>query len=238
MEQIKISAKNLGQVALEDFCERCFWIKLKTANKLPWQIFPGIFSSIDAYTKKCAHALLDQGFDHLPWLKDIGGIARYHKTPHHTKFKTDFPGFGITLNGITDDIFELTDGSFVIPDYKTAKYTANQDKLLPLYAIQLNGYKAIAEATGFDKVSSLWLVYFEPATDEEDAKSRTGIGGFSMAFTAKPVQVAIDRPALDAALQKTREIYDATVLPKKAEGCKDCDSMSGIIDLLAKMPPL
>ena len=36
MEQIKISAKNLGQVALEDFCPRCFWIKLKMANKLPW----------------------------------------------------------------------------------------------------------------------------------------------------------------------------------------------------------
>ena len=237
MEQIKISAKNLGQVALEDFCPRCFWIKLKMANKLPWQIFPGIFSSIDAYTKKCAHALIDKG-ERTGWMQAMGDIRAYHKTPHWSKFKADFPEYGITLNGIMDDIFELADESFVIPDYKTAKYTANQDKLLPLYAIQLNGYKAIAEATGFDKVSSLWLVYFEPATDEEDAKSRTGIGGFSMAFTAKPVQVAIDRPALDAALQKTREIYDATVLPKKAEGCKDCDSMSGIIDLLAKMPPL
>lgn len=60
MEQIKISAKNLGQVALEDFCPRCYWIKLKTSNKLPYQIFPGIFSSIDAYTKKCAHALIEK----------------------------------------------------------------------------------------------------------------------------------------------------------------------------------
>lgn len=68
MEQIKISAKNLGAVAMPDFCPRCFWIKLKTANKLPWQIFPGIFSSIDAYTKHCVHAMIK--LPTLPgWLK-------------------------------------------------------------------------------------------------------------------------------------------------------------------------
>jgi len=50
-EVLRISDKNLGALALPDFCPRCFWIKMKTGNKLPFQIFPGIFSSIDAYTK-------------------------------------------------------------------------------------------------------------------------------------------------------------------------------------------
>jgi len=51
MENLKISAKNLGATALEDFCPRCYWIKLKMGNRLPFQSFPGIFSSIDSYTK-------------------------------------------------------------------------------------------------------------------------------------------------------------------------------------------
>ena len=46
--QLRISAKSLGELALPDFCPRCFWLKTKARGKLPFQIFPGIFSSIDA----------------------------------------------------------------------------------------------------------------------------------------------------------------------------------------------
>ncbi len=45
-KQIRILAKNLGEVALKQFCARCYWLKLKLENHLPFQIFPGIFSSI------------------------------------------------------------------------------------------------------------------------------------------------------------------------------------------------
>ena len=57
---LRISAKNLGALALPGFCPRCFWLKLKAQNRLPFQIFPGIFSSIDAYTKRVVHAWIDQ----------------------------------------------------------------------------------------------------------------------------------------------------------------------------------
>jgi len=50
-----ISAKTLGELALPDFCPRCFWLKLH-AKHIPYQIFPGIFSSIDAYTTRVVHA--------------------------------------------------------------------------------------------------------------------------------------------------------------------------------------
>jgi hypothetical protein len=45
-EPITISAKNLGAVAMPDFCPRCFWITMH-AEGIPYQIFPGIFSSIE-----------------------------------------------------------------------------------------------------------------------------------------------------------------------------------------------
>jgi len=40
-EVLRISDKNLGALALPDFCPRCFWLKAK-AKKLPFQIFTGI----------------------------------------------------------------------------------------------------------------------------------------------------------------------------------------------------
>ena len=58
MDQFKISAKALGALAMPDSCDRCTWIKLKVKN-LPFQIFPGIFSTIDAYTKKIVHHWID-----------------------------------------------------------------------------------------------------------------------------------------------------------------------------------
>jgi len=51
MTQLRISAKNLGELARPEFCPRCFWLRAH-AKRLPFQIFPGIFSSIDAYTKR------------------------------------------------------------------------------------------------------------------------------------------------------------------------------------------
>jgi len=53
---LHIPAKILDELALPDCCPRCFWLKLKAQNRLPFQIFPGIFSSIDAYTKRVVHA--------------------------------------------------------------------------------------------------------------------------------------------------------------------------------------
>jgi hypothetical protein len=45
--QIRISGKDLGALALPDFCPRCFWIRRHAPQGLPFQVFPGIFSSID-----------------------------------------------------------------------------------------------------------------------------------------------------------------------------------------------
>ena len=60
MPELRISAKNLGVLALPGFCLRCFWLRIKARNCLPFQIFPGIFSSIDAYTKRVVHSWIDR----------------------------------------------------------------------------------------------------------------------------------------------------------------------------------
>lgn len=228
MENIQISAKVLGQVAMPDFCPRCFYIKLHT-KKLPWQLFPGIFSTIDAYTKKIVHAWIDmkaKGSPHFPdFLKDFR-VQSYEKAPHWSKFKMETPQ-GITLTGGMDDLWGVP-GGFVIPDYKTAKFTQNADKLLPMYRTQLNGYAKIAEATGIAPVKSIVLIYFEPKTDEGYVATNHHPTHFNMTFKPHVLSLALDVESVDPLLTRAREIYDGGD-PEPTPGCKDCDALSFIV---------
>lgn len=52
VRKFQISGKNLGELNHVAYCERCVWIKLRLQHRLPYQVFPGVFSSIDAYTKR------------------------------------------------------------------------------------------------------------------------------------------------------------------------------------------
>ena len=71
-KQVRISAKNLGQLKLPDYCPRCFYLKLKLQFKLPFQIFPGIFSTIDSYSKKITWQYFKKHKKLPPWLGGVG----------------------------------------------------------------------------------------------------------------------------------------------------------------------
>jgi len=227
MQQIQISAKNLGAMALDDFCERCYYIKLKT-KKLPFQIFPGIFSSLDSYQKKIMHIWIDNPARQPKFIRDMG-ITSYGKVLHWSKSKLDIPEFGITLTGIPDDLWIGPEGVH-LPDFKTARFTANQDKLTPMYRVQLNGYAKIYQALG-ENVTGLSMIYNEPLTDELAAYGGAQPEFFKMQFNPKFVPVEVDTKSLDPLLARTREIFDGPI-PESREGCKDCESLSKIIGFL------
>lgn len=225
MEEIRISAKNLGAVAMPDFCPRCFWIK-NNLKKLPWQIFPGIFSSIDAYTKKTVHNYFDVNGHAPPWLPEIRDAKRYLKVPWHTKFFRKDNETGITVSGIMDDLFEFGDNSRMIVDYKTAKYTKNADKLLPIYDTQLNGYAWIEEGFGHEVRPELPLYYCEPITNP-DIK-RVEADGFNMGFSVHTVIVKKDTDKIPELLQRVHDILSGSI-PERKEDCKDCMALENII---------
>lgn len=229
MDQFKISAKNLGQIALDTFCPRCFWIKLKVNNKLPWQIFPGIFSTIDAYTKKCAHEWIDRSLQVNPpiiptFLADYK-VSGYQKSPHWSKFRTATKHL-ITLTGVTDDIWTVP-GGIVIADWKTAKFTENADKLLPMYKVQLNGYAKIADSIGMGPVVGIVLVYMEPQTEEKYVLKNTKADHFDMAFLPKVLPLDLDIESIDPLLERARELYDGCI-PERGQNCKDCMALDEI----------
>lgn len=233
-DEITISAKSLGELALPDFCTRCFWIKLKVGNKLPFQIFPGIFSSIDSYSKRIVYSWFDRHKGPPVWLTGLGYITGYTKSPHYSKFYIMDKNTGITLRGSPDIIFNKKDGGYVIADFKTAKYTEKQDQLLPMYETQLNAYALIGVQRGISPVSDLALIYTEPVTDETattcDEHHREN--GFIMGFSVCIKPVAINPGSVQALLARTREIYELNDIPRHTEGCKDCQCLERLVEIV------
>ena len=224
-EPVRISAKNLGQLALPDFCPRCFWLKLKLQFKLPWQIFPGIFSTIDSFSKKVTWQYFDKFKRVPPWFDSFGQFTGLFPVPHWSQFFVDDSETGIRLTGVPDDIFAMADGRYFIWDYKTAKFTENQDALLPLYRVQLNGYALIFEKLGMGEVGGLGLCYYEPQGDAPlgglDAVLQED--GFTMPFTAHLKEVELEPEGIvRPLLADVRRYADMEDGPEGRDGCPDC----------------
>jgi len=229
-ETVRISAKNLGELALPDCCPRCFWLKLKLRHRLPFQIFPGIFSSIDSYNKKVVHAWFDELGRAPGWLAQLGDIVDYKEPPHYSKFNTLIDQFDILLTGSPDAVLVKADGSNVIVDYKTAKYTGTQDKLFPMYEAQLNAYAYIGERCGLSPISGVALLYMEPVTDV-DAKvalEHVSEQGFGLDFKANLHPVDLWPELILPFLARCREIADLAQPPESVVGCKNCQLLEEI----------
>ncbi len=224
MELLRISGKNLGIAAMPDFCPRCFWIQLHSNFKLPFTVFPGIFSSIDSYTKKITNFHYDRTERVPTWLSGFGNLRRPIKAPHFNKFYIVDEDTNIHLTGLIDELFEMDDGSYFIVDYKTAKFTPNQDKLLPIYETQLNAYAYIAERTGYSPVSGLGLVYYEPFTDIDmhTVNEYVADDRFSMHFTGNLHRIDLKMGIVPPLLRKVREIHDIPKVPPGRENCSNC----------------
>lgn len=233
VDQIKISAKNLGALALPDFCPRCFWIKMHVQDKLPYQIFPGIFSSIDSYGKRLVHGCFDRHGTPPPWLASLGDIQGYVNPPHFSKFFVLDPQTSVVLSGTPDGILLLRNRSHLIVDYKTAKFTEHQDSLFPMYEVQLNAYAYIGERCGLSPVSGLALVYTEPVTDEESAGKDKNVtdGGFVLEFSSHILPVALRADMIPLLLRTVRDIYDLEHPPEPSRVCKDCILLDKLISV-------
>lgn len=235
MTQIRISAKELGAFAFKDSCPRCLWIKLHSANKLPYQIFPGIFSSIDSYTKKFISSYFEK-YGHFPdWLPSQGELTGLTKKLHHSTFNIIDQITDILLTGVPDEIFTLKDGSYFILDYKTAKYTETQDTLLPLYEVQLNAYAYIAEKKGLSPVKNIALAYMEPQTalTQENVEEVKTEQGFLLPFSGKIVQLNLKLDIIPDLLRKVRNLYDHPFAPQGKAECKDCLLLDNLIKILS-----
>ena len=221
---MRISAKNLGILALPDSCPRCIWMRAKLGWKSPWAIMPGIFSSIDGFSKRAILASYEKLGHFPPWIAGRWAEARPLPTPHHSTFRITDPETGIILTGVPDLMLGLPQQRLAILDLKTARFSDHQDSLLPMYQVQLNGYALIAESLGMGTVEALGLIYGEPPPNDQNKGLDALVDdcGFSMPFRATAMPIELDRALIQPLLRKAKTLLEMKSPPEGREGCKEC----------------
>ena len=230
-EQIQISAKNLGSLALLSFCARCFWLRMKCHNKLPYAIFPGIFASIDGYSKRITTYHFGRHGRVPKWFEGFGELGSPIKVPGWSKFQLIDEETNIRLTGVPDEILRHRKKELSILDYKTARFSDTQDALAPMYHTQLNAYAIIAKSIGLGTTSRLGLLYYEPVTDLNSAGSDLLIKDdrFLMAFSPKLKAVKLEPDAIPPLLRRVREICDLPECPAGHPDCHDCSLLENLV---------
>lgn len=233
---LTISATELGGYAGFGFCARCAWIR-RHVRSLPWQGFPGIFSSIDRYTKQVI-VNHQQREGELPgWMSGIGDATGYIDPPHWSKFQARDVATGVTLRGEADAIFQMEDGTCAIVDYKTSRYNPDNRSQHRVYRAQLNAYAWIGSRLDFPTVSRLALVYMEPATGDEAIASASPVGaeGFTLGFRPRLVEVDLDPERLIPPLiRRAVRVHQTPTPPEHRDGCRDCAALDGLLAALSK----
>ena len=221
---MRISAKNLGILALPDCCERCFWMRARLGWKSPWSIMPGIFSSIDGFSRRAILASYETNGHFPPWIAGRWAEVRPLKSPHHSTFRLRDPETGVVLTGIPDLMLGLPNDRLAILDLKTARYSKHQDALLPMYQTQLNGYALIAEGLGMGTVEALGLIYGEPPpnNDNKGLEALVSDQGFSMPFKTTAEPIALDRALIPPLLRRAKTLLEMENPPDGREGCNEC----------------
>jgi hypothetical protein len=240
---IQISAKDLGSIAFDNFCSRCFWLNLRVDKRLA---FSGIYSSIDVGTKHwvAAHvrehgtlpaclASICPGFKRL-----VPSRRLYWKYYSCLDVETN-----IRLTGAPDDVFVDECGGHHLIDYKTARLTENQDGLLPRYDIQLTGYAYIGEQLEKEPLAPMrtaTLAFMEPMTDAFSmAKADNWMdGGFRIEFKAALKPMELDFSKIPPLLRAARNIADLKKPPRGLDGCPECAWRANLFALAPPEPDL
>ena len=198
---------------------------------------PGIFSSIDGFSKRAILASYEKNGFFPPWIAGRWSDARPLPTPHHSTFRLTDPETGIVLTGVPDLIIGLSNRRLAILDLKTARYSKHQDALLPMYRVQLNGYALIAEGLGMGTVEALGLVYGEPPANDDNKGLDALVSdvGFSMPFRATAMPIEIDRSMISPLLKKANTLLEMENPPNGQEGCKECQMVYEMARISGKL---
>ena len=235
---LTISAGDLGNLAMPDFCERCFWIHRRLKN-IPFQIpLPGIFSSIDSYIKNVVRQFFDQNHRVPDWLPIAGQISGYEATMHWKKFSVAHDPTGSVLRGVPDEVFHLDNGHIHIVDYKTARFSATQDALFPKYEVQVNGYAYICKLIELGDVDALTLVYLEPDSDLKKSPQwlERSSDTLMLGFTPKALSVDIKANSfIETLLERAAWINAQSSPPPHREQCETASEIDDFATLVGSI---
>ena len=100
---------------------------------------------------------------------------------------------------------------------QTTRYTNGQDKLLPVYNVQLNVFNYLRIATGRQAATRLFLIYFEPCTSRADGAYDKFLTetGYELGFESRVVEVELqDESSVPDLLVDLRTLCESTTIPE------------------------
>jgi hypothetical protein len=212
-DTLRISAKALGELAMPNFDPQVFWVKSRARFKTPFNIFPGIFSTLDKHQKSITIKSKELTGSWPTW---IGDVKEYVSCPHWSTFNFTDEETGIIVSGAMDECFRLQDDSLLISDNKLAMHTGRQDDLMPMYEVQLNAYADICERTDLGVASRLQLVYHEPMVEfasDDVFKKLFFSDRYMLRFKPKVVEIKRDRSLVPGLLKKAKGIISLAKPP-------------------------
>ena len=238
MQPLRISARELGQLLLNNFCERCFWFakNFPLAQNHPLSSpMPGIVSQVDAYAKRVVNTHWQSSGFLPPWLTNalrdsFAGLNFHSVRPiNPTRWRLSLFNNRCELVGEADAIWEFADGSWFIADYKTASRTPTQQSLFPLYEAQLNAYAYLAQKLQGKTIAGLALIYFEPEHNIPNASQllqRTS-GQMMLGFQCTVVPVPL-KPTnwVSRLCWRVLQILSSPSPPTGKQNCQGCQALA------------
>lgn len=243
---VRVSARDLGQISLNDFCPRCFWFtkKFPLSENHPFRSpMPGIVSQSDSYIKRTVKTHFQRTGSLPHWLIEplsskFDGLSFNSVRliePKKWEHKLQLSGGQVILVGEPDAILEFNDGSWFIADYKTASLSERQKELLPLYEAQLNAYAYLAQCLENKRIDGAALVYLESEHKTEDIADdrlleRTQ-DQFMWGFKCSVVPVKLWAPSeVERICRSVFAILSSTRPPLGKGNCEGCQAFKEWFD--------
>ncbi len=221
-EPFKISRSKL-ELSLE--CPRCFYIDRKLGVGRPPGFPFNLNSAVDTLLKRefdmhrvagTKHPLQEHyGVDAIPvahedldtWRHNFTGVQVLHEP-------TNFMVFGAI-----DDLWENTDGEYVVVDYKA---TSKSEKIEALdkewhggYKRQMEIYQWLLRQKGYTVSDTGYFVYCNGDADREAFDAR-------LEFDVTLIPYTGDDSWVEGAIRDAKEILDSEMLPEASSDCDYC----------------
>lgn len=207
-------------------CPRCFYLDNKLGTKRP--SFPSfnLNIAVDELFKKEFDIHRNAGTTH-PIMKKYGIEAVPFKHKDMDVWRDPFVGIehhdtetGLTISGGVDDIWQTSDGTLIIVDYKSTSKAGSITELSDSpwdqqYKRQLGVYRWLLEHNGFT-VSPVGYLVYANASKDVDAFDDT------LTFETTLVEVTTDTSWIPGKLKDIKACLESESLPPIGESCEFC----------------
>lgn len=211
-------------------CPRCFYMDCRFGLGRPGMIPFNLNIAVDVLLKNEfdllrkageSHELMKQyHIDALP--SNHPDLTKWRGETPETKFKGAsvlHPETNFLLTGMVDDVWESSNGEFIIVDYKstsTDKELSLDDEYKQVYKRQMEFYQFLFRRLGFAVSNTGYFVYANAT------KNRDKFDG-KLEFEMSILTHLGDDSWVDPALLHAKECLDNSKIPQSGENCEFCD---------------